>query len=231
MVLVERYQRVIPCSDGGLCNKAWARGRACFWTQHVSRKRDRILKTTKSNKYWMRTHNYGVEIPHTIGEAKAIDEKTGTTLWMDSITKEQTHSVCAFKSNSKNAIPKGYTNITTHMVFDVKLGTLARKARLCTDGHKVPGLPKASTYSSIPSRDSVRILFLLAALNGLEVLSAYIQNAYLSALLAPGVKYYTIAKEPNDSTADQDGRPCIIVRALYGLPTTSGRDPLIEATR
>ena len=48
---------------------------------------------------------------------------------------------------------------------------------MCTDGHKVPELPKESTYSSVPSRDSVRVLFLLAALNGLEVLSANIQNA------------------------------------------------------
>ena len=100
----------------------------------------------------------------------------------------------------------------------MKLGTLARKARLCADGHKVPGLPKESTYSSVPSRDSVRIFFLLAALNGLEVLSADIQNTYLSAPLAPGVKYYTIVKEANGFTADQDGRPCIIVRDLYGLP-------------
>ena len=42
-------------------------------------------------------------------------------------------------------MPKGYTKITTHMVFDVKLRTLARKARLCADGHKVPALPNKST--------------------------------------------------------------------------------------
>ena len=137
---------------------------------------------------------------------------------MDRITKEQTNSGCSFKFNYKDAMPKDYTKITTHMVFDVKLGTLTRKARLCADGHKVPGLPKESTYSSVPGRDLVRIFFLLGALNGLEVLSADIQNPYLSAPLAPGVKYYIIAKEANGFTADQDGRPCIIVRALYGLP-------------
>ena len=149
----------------------------------------------------MRTYKYGVEIPHTIEEAKAIDEKTGTVLWMDSITKEQTNSGCAFKFNSKDAMPKGYTKIAPHIVFNMKLGMLARKARLCTDRHKVPGLPKKSTYISVPSRDLVRIFFLLGALNGLEVLSADIQNAYLAAPLAPGVKYYTIAKEANGFTA------------------------------
>ena len=115
-------------------------------------------------------------------------------------------------------MPKGYTKITTHIVFDVKLGMLARKAMLYANGHKVPGLPKESTSSRIPIRDSVRAFFLLAALNGLEVLPADIQNAYLSAPLAPGVKYYTIAKDANRFTADQDGRPCIIARALYGIP-------------
>ena len=74
-----------------------------------------------------------MEIPHIIEEAKAIDEETGTMLWMDSIVKEQTNCECAFKLNSKDAMPKGYTKITTHMVYDMKLGTLARKARLCTN--------------------------------------------------------------------------------------------------
>ena len=107
-----------------------------------------------------------MEIPYTIEEAKAIDEKTGTALWMDSIMKEQTNSGCAFKFYSKDAMPKGYTEITTHMVFAVKLGTLARKARLCADGHKVPGLPKESTYISVPSRDLVRIFFYWQPLMG-----------------------------------------------------------------
>ena len=150
----------------------------------------------------MRTHKYVVEIPHTTEEAKAIDAKMGATLWMDSITKEQTNIGCAFKFNLKDALSKGYTKITTHMVFDVKLETLARKARLHADEHKVPELPKENTYSSVPSRDSVRIFFLLGALNGLEVLSANKQSVYLSAPLAPGVKYCAVAKEANGFTPD-----------------------------
>ena len=78
----------------------------------------------------------------------------------------------AFEFDEKDLLPgKDYTKITTHMVFDVILRQLARKARLCADGHKVPTLPKESTYSSAPSKDSVRIFFLLAALNELDVLS------------------------------------------------------------
>ena len=59
----------------------------------------------------------------------------------------------------------GYQGITGHMVFDIKLGeNFRRKARYCANGHKTD-TPKAITYSSVVSRDSVRILLLLAALN------------------------------------------------------------------
>ena len=70
-----------------------------------------------------------------------------------------------------------------------------------------------STFSTVVSRDSVRLFFLLAALNDLNILLADIQNAYLSASVKE--KLYTIAgKEFGPMMA---GRPVLIVRALYGL--------------
>ena len=84
------------------------------------------------------------------------------------------------------------TKITTPMVFNVKLGALTRKTRLCADEHKAPILPKESIYSSVPCINPVRTYFLLAALNGLKVLSTDIQNAYLTAPLTE--KYYTITR-------------------------------------
>ena len=89
-----------------------------------------------------------------------------------------------------------YQQISVHMVFDVKLTGLVRKARLCADGHKVDEVAREHTYSSVPSRDSVRMFFLLAALNDLDVLAADIQNAYLSAPIKE--KYYIIATAKND---------------------------------
>ena len=58
------------------------------------------------------------------------------------------------------------------MVFDVKPGTLAQNARLYADGHKGPTtlVSKENTYNIVPSRDSVRIFFLLAASNSLDIL-------------------------------------------------------------
>ena len=57
---------------------------------------------------------------------------------------------------------------------------LTRKSRLFAGEHKTDQ-PKDSTYASVMSRDSVRISFTVAALNGLDVLCAYVQNAYLNA--------------------------------------------------
>ena len=56
----------------------------------------------------------------------------------------------------------------------------------------------------------------MAALKGLDVLSADIQNAYLTASLTK--KYYTIARLEDAFPPHLAGRPCKIVRALYGLP-------------
>ena len=55
------------------------------------------------------------------------------------------------------------------MIFDVKTD-LSRKARLVAGGH-LTDPPKDSVYSSVVSRDSVRIAFTIAALNDLEVLA------------------------------------------------------------
>ena len=55
-----------------------------------------------------------------------------------------------------------------------------RKARWFKDGHRTPDL-EASKYAGVVSRESVRIALTYAALHGIEVLAAYIRNAYLQA--------------------------------------------------
>ena len=74
-----------------------------------------------------------------------------------------------------------YQQITLHWVFDIKLGeNFRRESRLVADGHKtVP--PCSITYSSVVSRDSVSICFLIAALNDLDIQAVDIENAYLTA--------------------------------------------------
>ena len=55
------------------------------------------------------------------------------------------------------------------------------------DGHKT-GEPEGSTYAGVVSRESVRIAFTYAALNGVEVMAADILNTYLQA--PSSEKYY-----------------------------------------
>ena len=51
----------------------------------------------------------------------------------------------------------------------VKLGEgFRRKARFVGDSHKTK-TPRSVTYSSVVSRDSVRIILMIAALNGLDI--------------------------------------------------------------
>ncbi len=73
----------------------------------------------------------------------------------------------------------GFQEIKCHIILDVKMD-LTRKARFLAGGHLTEP-PASITYSSVVSRDSVRIAFLLAALNDLDVLACDIGNAYLNA--------------------------------------------------
>ena len=75
----------------------------------------------------------------------------------------------------------GFKKIAVYLVFDVKIGeNFRRKARYCADGHK-NNAPSSFTYRTVVSRDSVRIMLLVASLNELYVLSSDVQNAYLTS--------------------------------------------------
>jgi hypothetical protein len=61
-------------------------------------------------------------------------------------------------------------------------------------------------------------MFLVAALNGLDIMGADVQNAYINASTKERV--YTTAGPEFGSNS---GRPAIIVRALYGLKSSGAR--------
>ena len=62
------------------------------------------------------------------------------------------------------------------MIFDVKLDEkFTRKARCAADGHNI-NTPASSTYSSVVSRESVRIAFLSLNGMGVNVDSVYVQK-------------------------------------------------------
>jgi Reverse transcriptase (RNA-dependent DNA polymerase) len=197
-----------------------------WWVRQALRKRDRFVCKVKT-RYWKRTHKYGIEMPKSVKQALAIDARTGTSFWREAIAKEMKNVKPAFSFRDDDRVPNGYKKIDCHMVFDIKVD-LTRKARLVAGGHQTE-VPKESVYSSVVSRDSVRIALTIASLNGLDVLAADVQNAYLNAPTKE--KCYTIAGP--EFGPDNEGRPVLIVRALYGLRSSGARwrDHLAETIR
>ena len=72
--------------------------------------------------------------------------------------------------------------------------------------------PSTITYARVVSRESVRIAILLAALNYVEVKTADIENAYITAPCSE--KIYTVLGPEFGLDA---GKKAFVVRALYGL--------------
>lgn len=204
-----------------------------WWVPYVLRRRTRILAKIKK-KYWRTTHKFGIEMPHTVDQALEIDRVTGTDFWKNAIKKERSRVKVAWEvrddltkqdiKDGKDLI--GYTEIKCHMIFDVKMD-FTRKARLVAGGHMTDA-PTSVTYSSVVSRDSVRIAFMLAALNGLEVTACDISNAYLNAPCREKVWFIG-----GSETGEDKGKVLVITRALYGLKSSgaSWRSTLVDTLR
>ena len=187
-----------------------------WWIDHAVRKRNRIVAKLKS-KYWTKTHKFGIKVPKTVKEALEIDRENGNTLWWDAICQEMKNVRIAFEEfeGNEDDIPSDFQEIPCHIIFDVKMGeNFRRKARMVAGGH-VTETPSSITYSSVVSRDSVRLAFTLAALNDLKVLGCDIQNAYLTAKCRE--KCWTRA---GPEFGSEEGKIFIIVRALYGLKSS-----------
>ena len=197
-----------------------------WWVNHVLKKKERLVSKVKS-KYWRTTHKFGIRIPKSVEEAKRLDQMNGDNLWWNAICEEMKNVRVAFEEH-QGPMPPGFQHINCHMIFDVKMGeNFRRKARLVAGGHTTD-VPSTMTYSSVVSRDSVRIALTIAALNGLKVRACDIQNAYLTAPCRE--KIYTTAGPEFGSDA---GKQMLVVRALYGLKTAgaSYRSFFAEALR
>lgn len=143
-----------------------------WWEPHSLRKRDRIVSKIKS-KYWVRTHKYGIRIPKSVQEDIKIDKENDNNLCWDALMLEMVNVRPAFEIFDKkiNDLPIGYTKIDCHVVWDVKLDeNFRRKSRFVAGGHKTQ-VPPSMTYSSVVSRESVRIALTITALNNLDIVS------------------------------------------------------------
>lgn len=188
-----------------------------WWVPFTLRKKDKIIAAVKA-RVKKKTHMYGVEVPRSVREAYDLDVKNGDTKWRDSIAKEMKNVRIAFEIlEDDDEMDPGRTFVECYMVFVCKMD-FTRKARFVANGSKTPDLV-ASTYAGVVSRETVRIAFTYAALNGLDILASDIQNAYLQAPVSE--KYWTTCGP--EFGPECNGKKARVVRALYGLKS-AGRD-------
>ena len=188
-----------------------------WWVPFTLRKRDVIISKLKA-RIRKTTHKYGVEIPKNIKHAYDLDAKNGNNMWRDALNLEMTEVGVAFEVLEEGQQPPvGWRKVTGHLVWDCKMD-FTRKSRWVLDGHKTPD-PVGSTYAGVVSRESVRIAFTYAALNGLEVYAADIRNAYLQA--PSSQKDYIICGP--EFGIENIGKVALIHRALYG-GKSAGKD-------
>ena len=181
-----------------------------WWVPYNLRCCDRIIDGV--NSYVKRvTHKYGVDLPCTVQEAYALDEKNGNTLWHDALNREMENLMVDFDICPEgNSHPPVYFRSSGHIIFDVCV-TLDRKARWVKDGHKTTE-PSCSMYAGIVSCESIRIALTCSVLNNLPVFGSDIQNAYLQV---PTIEKHCIICGP-EFGLENVGKKALIVRALYG---------------
>ena len=132
-------------------------------------------------------------------------------LWQEAIAKKMNNIRVAFQVLDHDEQPPiGYTEITCHLIFDVKID-LTRKARYVAGGH-LTNPPSSMTYASVVGRVTFRIAFLVAALNDLKILAGDKQNAYLKAFTKEKIYF-----RAGDKWRADKGKIIIIAKALYGL--------------
>ena len=214
-----KHSNAVELAEFAVANRIADEPAFNWWVPHTLRKRNRILSKVKS-KYWRTSHKFGIRLPHSVEEALEIDRITGTDFWAKAINKEMTKVKVAWKRHEGHTPDDvragkatdliGFQEIGCHMVFDVKMD-FTRKARFVAGGHTTE-TPSNITYSSVVSRDSVRLGFLIAALNGIDLMACDIENAYLNATCREKIWF-----EGGLECGEDKGKVLVVVRALYGL--------------
>ena len=210
-----KHSYPIEVAEYALSNQIADQPAFAWWVPHTTKKRKALIQKIKS-KYWQRSHKFGIQIPKSVKEALQLDKENNNDLWRAAIQKEMPkieNAVAEHDGDASELI--GYQQITGHMIFDIKMAeNFRRKARFVADGHKTK-TPSAITYSTVVSRDSVRICLTIAALNDLEVLAADVENAYLTA---PCRERVWMRAGPE--FGNREGKILIIKQALYGLKSS-----------
>jgi hypothetical protein len=182
-----------------------------WWGPHVLKKRRRSIADV-TERYHKRTHKFGIEVPKSWDDCVNLVKESENTLWQDAVRNDMKKDRILFKIlNGDKSVPPTYQEIRCHIIFDVKMEYLRRKARFVAGGH-THDTPHSMTYESVVSRESVKIELNLSALNDVNVNMADIENDYLTAPITE--KVWTLLAP---KFGDDNGKRALVVRALYGL--------------
>ena len=112
----------------------------------------------------------------------------------------------------KGQVPElwNFQEIRCHCIFDIKMD-FTQKCRFVAGGYMTEA-PPSIMYSSVVSHKSVHLAFLIAALNGVDILSCDLENAYLNAKCCEGIWF-----EAGIKCSEDAGKVCVLMHALYGL--------------
>ena len=200
------------------------------WTKDIIKDPDKImtaLKTSVKKKKEIK-FKFGVQVPNNMGQARELDEINNDKQW-DGAVQSELRSINGHSTfivlEEDEPLPDGYTQIPYHFVFDVKFDG-RRKARLVTEGHRAPEVDKEESYSGVVGIETIRVAFLLAALNNLDVCAADISVAFLH-----GKTREKCFVRAGPEFGKNRGKRMIIDRGLYGLASSSVRfDERLAAT-
>jgi hypothetical protein len=160
---------------------------------------------------------FGIRVPRTTKEAYQLDQLNKDHLWAEAIDKEVKSLYDEFECfklvEEGEDVPSEYKRIPLLWTFAVKFDG-RRRARLVAGGHRTPDL-EDDLYSGTVNLETVRILFVVAALMELDVVAADVGSAYIQAYTSE--KVYAIA---GPEFGKLEGRKLIVVRALYGLKSS-----------
>jgi len=163
---------------------------------------------------------FGVQVPTNTRHAIYLDQIANNKLWQEAIDTELA-SINGFKTfrflDEGEKIPPGYARIPYHLIYDVKFDG-RRKCRLVCGGHRTPDVPPEEVYSGVVSMDTIRMAFVLAAANGLDVCAADISTAFLYGRTRE--KVYIVCGE---EFGEHAGKKAIVDGSCYGLKSSSSR--------
>ena len=142
-----------------------------WWVKKVLIKKDRIVARMRKwqTRYLKKSHKFGIKIPRFVKQSLHLNSKTDNNFWADGINEEWDNVKEKFEILLDGEVSTHRSPICA-MQYNIwyENGFFRHKARLEAEGYMTEALATI-TYASAMSRETVKILLIIAALNDFEV--------------------------------------------------------------